>query len=183
MLQPLPLYFPLQFSASSEFLALGGRDCWENLGNNCIRLAAVPFHTLPTLPPKSFRRVGARGRGTFFKRFPSPAEAASSESLALGGEGPFAKGPLPQTPSPQNLRGKDRLEMQGNNRIRLAAVPFHTLPTLPPKSFRRVGARGRGTFFKRFPSPEKPSPAKILAEPMFFRKALPRPPSQRHSNP
>ncbi len=132
MLQPLPLYFPLQFSASSEFLALGGRDCWENLGNNCIRLAAVPFHTLPTLPPKSFRRVGARGRGTFFKRFPSPAEAASSESLALGGEGPFAKGPLPRKrPPPRNPHGFLR-GLFAESRLSATLIPKSGSLSRPP---------------------------------------------------
>ncbi len=69
----------------------------KNRGTAAFFLQPFPFYS-PHPPNKSFRRVGARGRESFLKRFPSPAETRLLGILCVPSGEPPAR--VPRRPAP-----------------------------------------------------------------------------------
>ncbi len=148
--RPAPL---LRFGGQKDFVLCGGRR------GRC-----------PSTPPP-FTKGGRKSWGGFAfdplpilpRKIPPPRNPAVLSCL-LGGGALLQKGPLPQTPFPQNLRGKDSWK-KARERLHsdCSRSPF-ILPILPLKVLEGWGRGGRETFCKRFPSPAKSRLLGILTD-------------------
>ncbi len=134
---------------------------WGSGGGEPFSKGSAPPQRPPPRNPDGFLRglfaesrlsATSNRKGGSLSRPPHPAVLPQAAKPLIGQNAPF-------TP-PRFVNYK---KIGGTAALFLPPFPFYS-PHPFPQSFRRVGARGRGTFLKRFPSPAYLSPAKNPAD-------------------